>query len=160
VSGATYSSNGIIKAVENALKKALVSGDTSSGDNTNDESTDDTIATITVTSTGENYNTATKKITVKVTPKKQTVKTKAGKKKVTVTLKKDTKATGYQIVIGTKKSLKGAKTVTVKSYKTYKKTISKLKAKKTYYVKARSYKTSGKTKLYGAYSTVKKVKTK
>ncbi|MDD4371412.1 MAG: FMN-binding protein, partial [Anaerostipes sp.] len=42
VSGATYSSNGIIKAVENALKKALVSGDTSSGDNTNDESTDDT----------------------------------------------------------------------------------------------------------------------
>ncbi|MGI6501077.1 MAG: hypothetical protein ACOX1S_09440 [Anaerostipes sp.] len=118
------------------------------------------IATITVTSTGANYNTATKKITVKVTPKKQTVKTKAGKKKVTVTLKKDTKATGYQIVIGTKKSLKGAKTVTVKSYKTYKKTISKLKAKKTYYVKARSYKTSGKTKLYGAYSTVKKVKTK
>lgn len=45
VSGATYSSNGIIKAVENALKKALVSGDTSSGDNTNDENADDTTGT-------------------------------------------------------------------------------------------------------------------
>lgn len=35
------------------------------------------IATITVTATGDNYNTVTKKITVKVAPKKQSVKVKA-----------------------------------------------------------------------------------
>lgn len=117
-------------------------------------------ATITVTASGANYNTATKKITVKVSPKKQTVKLKAGKKKVAIQWKKDTKATGYQIKIGTKKNLSGAKTYTVKSYKTYKKTVSKLKSKKKYYVKVRAYKTVGKTKLYGAYSSVKSVKVK
>lgn len=117
-------------------------------------------ATITVTASGVNYNTATKKITVKVSPKKQTVKLKAGKKKAAIQWKKDTKATGYQIKIGTKKNLSGAKTYTVKSYKTYKKTVSKLKSKKKYYVKVRAYKTVGKTKLYGAYSAVKSVKVK
>ena len=71
----------------------------------------------------------------KVTVKKQTVKVKAGKKKLTVTWKKDKNVSGYQIKIATKKNFKGAKTYTVKSYKTYKKVIKKLKAKKKYFVK-------------------------
>ena len=54
----------------------------------------------------------------KVTVKKQTAKVKAGKKKLTVTWKKDKNVSGYQIKIATKKNFKGAKTYTVKSYKT------------------------------------------
>lgn len=96
----------------------------------------------------------------KVTVKKQTAKVKAGKKKLTVTWKKDKNVSGYQIKIATKKNFKGAKTYTVKSYKTYKKVIKKLKAKKKYFVKVRAYKTVGKSKVYGAYSTVRSCKVK
>ena len=117
-------------------------------------------AQITVTATGDNYNTVTKKITVKVAPKKQSVKVKAAKKKLTATWTKDKNATGYQLQIATNKNFKSAKTYTVTSYKTYKKTISKLKSKKTYYAKVRAYKISGKTKVYGAYSAVKSCKVK
>ena len=54
----------------------------------------------------------------------------------------------------------GAKTVKVTSWKTASKKISKLKAKKKYYVQFRSYKTvSGKT-YYSAWSAKKSVKTK
>ena len=108
--------------------------------------------------------TATKKPAVKpakkVTVKKQTAKVKAGKKKLTVTWKKDKNVSGYQIKIATKKNFKGAKTYTVKSYKTYKKVIKKLKAKKKYFVKVRAYKTVGKSKVYGAYSAVRSCKVK
>ena len=133
-------------------------------------------AEITVTAeANDNYNEATKtvKITVnkapetttaaattKVTVKKQTAKVKAGKKKLTVTWKKDKAVSGYQIKVATKKNFKGAKTYTVKSYKTYKKVIKKLKSKKKYYVKVRAYKTVGKSKVYGAYSAVRSCKVK
>lgn len=96
----------------------------------------------------------------KVTVKKQTAKVKAGKKKLTVTWKKDKNVSGYQIKITTKKNFKGAKTYTVKSYKTYKKVIKKLKANKKYFVKVRAYKTVGKSKVYGAYSAVRSCKVK
>lgn len=96
----------------------------------------------------------------KVTVKKQAAKVKAGKKKLTVTWKKDKNVSGYQIKIATKKNFKGAKTYTVKSYKTYKKVIKKLKAKKKYFVKVRAYKTVGKSKVYGAYSAVRSCKVK
>ena len=108
--------------------------------------------------------TATKKPAVKpakkVTVKKQAAKVKAGKKKLTVTWKKDKNVSGYQIKIATKKNFKGAKTYTVKSYKTYKKVIKKLKSKKKYFVKVRAYKTVGKSKAYGAYSAVRSCKVK
>lgn len=96
----------------------------------------------------------------KVTVKKQTAKVKAGKKKLTVTWKKDKNVSGYQIKIATKKNFKGAKTYTVKSYKTYKKVIKKLKANKKYFVKVRAYKKVGKSKVYGAYSAVRSCKVK
>ena len=121
-------------------------------------------ATTTATKPAATTTTATKKPAVKpakkVTVKKQAAKVKAGKKKLTVTWKKDKNVSGYQIKIATKKNFKGAKTYTVKSYKTYKKVIKKLKAKKKYFVKVRAYKTVGKSKVYGAYSAVRSCKVK
>ena len=112
------------------------------------------------TTTATQPTTAAKTTTKKVTVKKQAAKVKAGKKKLTVTWKKDKNVSGYQIQIATKKNFKGAKTYTVKSYKTYKKVIKKLKSKKKYFVKVRAYKTVGKSKVYGAYSAVRSCKVK
>ena len=112
------------------------------------------------TTTATQPTTAAKTTTKKVTVKKQAAKVKAGKKKLTVTWKKDKNVSGYQIQIATKKNFKGAKTYTVKSYKTYKKVIKKLKVKKKYFVKVRAYKTVGKSKVYGAYSAVRSCKVK
>lgn len=97
----------------------------------------------------------------KVKLAKQTAKVKtSGKKKIKVSWKRDKKASGYEIVYSTKKSFKGKKTIVVKSNKTISKTVTKLKSKKKYYVKVRSYKKVGKTKTYGAYSKVKTIKVK
>lgn len=118
-------------------------------------------ATITITATATSqYNSATKKITITVKPKKVTgLKAKKGKKRMTVSWKRDKKATGYQITYAhNKKFKKGKKNITISKNKTVKRTIKKLKARKTYYVKVRAYKKVGKTKIYGAYSKVKKVK--
>ena len=102
-----------------------------------------------------------KKPASKVKLGKQSIKVKTnGKKAIKVTWKKDKKASGYMITYSTKKSFKSKKTVYVKSYKTTSKVIKKLKAKKKYYVKVRSYKKSGKSKVYGAYSNVKSIKIK
>ena len=97
----------------------------------------------------------------KVKLAKQTTKVKAnGKKKIKVSWKKDKKASGYEITYSTKKSFKGKKTIVVKSNKTTSKVVKKLTSKKKYFVKVRSYKQVGKTKTYGAYSSVKTVKIK
>jgi len=85
----------------------------------------------------------------------------AGKKKFTVKWKKLTsQTTGYQIQYSTNKNFKSAKTATVSKNKTTSKSISKLKAKKKYYVRIRTYKTVGKTKYYSSWSKVKSVTTK
>lgn len=93
----------------------------------------------------------------KVTAAKKgfTVKWKAQKQQVT----------GYQIQYSTVKSFKkSVKSKTVAKYKTASVKITKQKAKKTYYVRIRTYKTvriNGKsTKLYSGWSKVKAVKTK
>lgn len=105
---------------------------------------------------------ATKKITLTIKPKKAAgVAVTAKRKAIAVSWSKDAQASGYQIFSATNsKFTKGKKTVTVKSNKTTKKTVSKLKAKKTYYVKVRAYKTVSGKKVYGAYSAVKKIKTR
>ena len=54
----------------------------------------------------------------------------------------------------------GSKTMTVSSSKTTSKKITKLKAKKKYYVKVRSYKTVSGTKYYSEWSKAKTAKTK
>lgn len=88
------------------------------------------------------------------------LKLKAGKKKVTVTYKKVSGATSYKVIYSTSKKFKKAKTVTVKSGKTVKKTISKLKSKKTYYVKVCAVKKVKGKNYTGKWSAVKKVKVK
>ena len=88
------------------------------------------------------------------------LKLKAGKKKVTVTYKKANGATSYKVIYSTSKKFKKAKTVTVKSGKTVKKTISKLKSKKTYYVKVCAVKKVKGKSYTGKWSAVKKVKVK
>ena len=88
------------------------------------------------------------------------LKLKAGKKKVTVTYKKVSGATSYKVTYSTGKKFKKAKTVTVKSGKTVKKTISKLKSKKTYYVKVCAVKRVSGKNYTGKWSAVKKVKAK
>ena len=120
-------------------------------------------ATITITAAATSqYNAATKRITITVKPKKTVgVKVKKGKKRMTVSWKRDNKATGYQITYAqNKKFKKGKKTITISKNKTIKRTVKKLKARKTYYVKVRAYKKVGKTKIYGAYNKVKKVNTR
>ncbi len=77
---------------------------------------------------------------------------------MTVTLGKVSGAKGYQIVYSAKKKFKSAKKVRVTSTRAV---IKKLKRKKTIYVKVRAYKmdSAGK-KVYGKFSSVKRVKIK
>ena len=68
---------------------------------------------------------------------------------------------GYQIQAATdKKFKKNKKTVTVKKQKTTKTTIKKLKAKKKYYVRIRTYKIINGKKVYSSWSKIKAVRTK
>lgn len=101
-----------------------------------------------------------KKVTLaKVSIRKLTAK----KKGFTVQWKKSKdKNVKYQIQYAVKSNFKGAKTVNGKT--ATKKTISRLKKKKTYYVRVRTYrkgKSGGKTvTIYSKWSKAKKVKTK
>ena len=92
-----------------------------------------------------------------VSPKK----VKSAKKAVSVEWKKVGGVKGYQIQVATdKKFKKNKKTVTIKKQKTTKTTVKKLKAKKKYYVRVRTYKIVNGKKVYSAWSKVKSVKTK
>lgn len=98
---------------------------------------------------------------------------KALKKAFTINiLKNKDQVTGYQISYSYKKNFKGQKVKTLKKFK-YKKIkvkrkkytitsykVKGLKRKKTIYVRVRAYKQVGKTKVYGKWSSVKKVKIK
>ncbi|MDY5497791.1 MAG: fibronectin type III domain-containing protein [Anaerobutyricum sp.] len=112
-----------------------------------------------------NYNGTVKK-TFTIKPKPTSIsKLTAGRKKFTVKWKKQaTQTTGYQVQYSTSSKFKNAKTVTVSKNKTTGKTVSKLKPKKKYYVRIRTYKTvkaSGKSiKIYSSWSKVKTVKVK
>ncbi len=86
---------------------------------------------------------------------------KAGKKSIKVTWKKVKGIKGYQIQYSTnKKFKKGNKTITVKSTKSTSATIKKLKSKKKYYVRMRTYKIVNGKKVYSAWSKAKSVKVK
>lgn len=79
------------------------------------------------------------------------------KRRVRVTWKKLSKVTGYQVQYSLNKKFKKAKKVRTKKGKY---TIKKLKKKKRYYIRVRAYKKSGKKKVYGTWSKVKKIKIK
>lgn len=93
-------------------------------------------------------------------PSKQTAKVSSKKSgQMTISWKKDTSATGYQVVYASNKNFtKGKVTKTISNKAT---TSSTVKVKKgTYYAKVRSYKTVNGEKVYGAYSKVVKVTVK
>ena len=79
------------------------------------------------------------------------------KLKVKATWKKLTNVFGYQIQYAPNKKFKKAKSKTVKSSSV---TLKKLKKKKTYFVRVRAYKLANGKKVYGKWSSVKKVKIK
>jgi hypothetical protein len=119
-------------------------------------------ATIKITFKGKKYDgTMTK--TFKIIPKGTSISSLTAKSKgFTVKWSKQaTQTTGYQIQYSTDKNFKkNNKTVTVSKNSTVSKTISKLSAKKKYYVRIRTYKTVSKTNYYSAWSSVKSVTTK
>ena len=111
---------------------------------------------------------------IRISVKKAAIqKIKALKKAFTINiLKNKDQITGYQISYSYKKNFKGQKVKTLKKFK-YKKIkvkrkkytitsykVKGLKRKKTVYVRVRAYKQVGKTKVYGKWSSVKKVKIK
>lgn len=105
---------------------------------------------------------STTKNTEAVKPKKTSIKKLSkGKKKFTVTWAKVSGVKGYQIQYSSDKKLKkNNKSVTVTKQKTTKATVKKLKSKKKYYVRVRTYKTVNGKKIYSSWSKVKSVKTK
>ncbi len=102
---------------------------------------------------------------IKVIPKLALKKTKiskltAARKSLKVKIKREKSVSGYQIQYSLKKNFKSAKTVTLKKNSLTSKTIKKLKSKKTYYVRVRTYKTYKGKKYYSAWSSAKSKKTK
>ena len=87
---------------------------------------------------------------------------KSGNTSVKVTWKKaasSSACTGYQVVLATNSGFtKNVKKVTVSGRSTVTKKVTGLSKGKTYYVKVRAYKKVNGVKVYGAYSSVKKVK--
>ena len=108
------------------------------------------------------YKQTSRIVTIYAVPKKQTIKkVSTAKRKVKVNIKKDVKATGYQIVAAKNSRFsKGKKVLTKKGTRQVTYTITKLNSRKIYYVKARAYKTIGNKKYFGPWSKVKKIRIK
>lgn len=118
-------------------------------------------ATITIKGMGS-YS-GTKTVYFYIVPKKSVIKSvKAlGDRKVKITWKKYSTASGYQVQIATnKKFTKGKKSFTIKKNTITSKTIKKLTKGKKYYVRVRAYKTVNGKKYYGNFSKIKTVKVK
>ena len=104
----------------------------------------------------------TKTLSFKINPSKTSIYKVVGKSKSVVVAinKKSTQVTGYQLQYATNKKFTGAKTKNITSYKSTKTTIKSLKAKTTYYVRVRTYKTVNGVKYYSGWSTAAYAKTK
>lgn len=121
---------------------------------------------VTIQLKGNYKGTIKKSFTIK--PKVVNIaKITAKSKSFTIKWKKQTQqVTGYQISYSTSKKFvkKDTKTTMISNAKTTTKPISKLKAKKKYYVRIRTYKTikvdGESTKLYSNWSKVKTITTK
>ena len=112
---------------------------------------------------GKGNYTGTKTLYFTINPKSTSIsKLTKGQKSFKASWKRvSSQATGYQIQYATSsKFTRNRKSVTIKSYKTTSKNVTKLKAKKKYYVRARSYKKVGKRTYYSSWSKTKTVKTK
>lgn len=99
------------------------------------------------------------KIGVKATAPSSVKLKKTGTKKITVSWKKTSSATGYEIYRATSKNGKYQKIATVKGKVSYT-DIKGLKNGKSYYYKIRAYKTVNGSKKYTTYSSIKSLKLK
>ena len=125
------------------------------------------IGTYTVTVVGKGAYAGTVKGKFQIVPKGVTAKKPAaGKKSFTAKWKKPSKSaarqiTGFKVQYSTDKKFKKAvKTKTVRNVKKTSLKVSKLKAKKTYYVRLCTYKKVGGKQICSSWSKVQKVKTK
>ena len=122
--------------------------------------------TLSVTGKGD-YTGASSVARYRINPKSTSVsKLAAAKKAVTVKWKKQatkmsrSRITGYQIQLATNKGFtKDEKIVTVKGYKKVSKKVTKLKGRKKYYVRVRTYKTIKGVRYCSKWSVLKTVKT-
>ena len=105
----------------------------------------------TITATTEDGSDLSANCIVTVLPKKATITTLRSLLKetgVTITLRKQTGVSGYQITYSTSKTFKNKKLITTKRTKV---TQKKLARNKKYYFKARAYYTYKNTRYYGAW---------
>jgi uncharacterized protein with FMN-binding domain len=122
------------------------------------------VGTATVTITGKGVYGGTVKKTFRILPKGTGVsKVTAAKKGFTIKWKKQAvQTTGYEVQYSTsaKFTKKTSKTVKVKKVKTTSVKVTKLKAKKKYYVRVRTYKTVQGKAVYSTWSKAKTVTTR
>ena len=120
------------------------------------------VGTYKVTIKGKGNYTGTKTLTFKINPAKTTVsKLTAGVKSIKVGItKKSAQVTGYQIQYSASKTFSPATTKTISGYNTTSYTLKGLSAKRTYFIRVRTYKTVNNTKYYSGWSAYKYVKTK
>ena len=116
-------------------------------------------ATITITGIGKYGESVKKAFKINPMPVKLSAVT-LGSRQLTVQWKKGKNITGYQVQYSLKKTFASAKTVTIKKAATVKTVLKKLQAKKTYYVRIRTYKTVKGKKYYSAWSGAKSVTVK
>ena len=107
-----------------------------------------------------NPQTTSKNVTIPTVDKVKKFKAKSVRKGLTLTWKKVSGVDGYQIQVSTKKNFKNSSKYNVSGNKVKYK-VTKLKAKKKYYVRIRAYKTyegsDGTTKkVYGKYVSLNK----
>lgn len=94
-------------------------------------------------------------------PKGTKIKKVSGtKKSVAVTWTKVSGVYGYQVQVATDKKFKNKKTVTISMQNATKTTVKKLKAKKKYYIRVRTYKVVNGQRIYSSWTSAKKAKTK
>ena len=145
-----------VTVVDNTRGAVLTEGT----DYTRTDASNTTPGTATVTLTFSGNYTGTKTLSYKIVPKKTSIsRVSAGKKKATVSYKKVSGISGYQVKAGTNRAVtKGTKT---KNTTKTKYTMKSLKSKKRYYFKVRTYyTTSAGKKVYSSWSGVKSVKVK
>lgn len=136
--------NDTYTSLKNYKRVVLTVGEATRADNTNNNN---------------NKNNNSTKPAQKVNLDKVVIKkAKAAKKKVTLKWKKDKKASGYEIYMSKKKNSGYKKIKTIRTNKKVTYTKTKLKSKKNYFFKIRSYKKIGKNYIFGKLSRVKKVK--
>ena len=117
---------------------------------------------ITVEFNGRYYKGSTYYIPYAIIPKGTSIsKVRANKKGFNIKWKKQsTETTGYEVQYSTSRNFKSAKTINISKNKIISTNVKKLKSKKKYYIRVRTYKTVNGIKYYSSWSKVKNVKTK